>query len=191
MFSLRHDIQWSTFSWLIGSSLIGVVAGAIVVRSLDVPLFQILVGSVLILAVVGSVLIARTSLHVDGRRWTIAAGASTGALVAAAGIGGPPMTIYAVLSRWDQRSFAATMQPYQAAVSLLAVFVSLVAAPTSWPALTGGLWLILAASIAAGLVAGAILSRIVSPGAGRVVVIALALIGAVITLVSGLSGITR
>jgi hypothetical protein len=101
------------------------------------------------------------------------------------------MTIYAVLSRWDQRSFAATMQRYQAAVSLLAVFVSLVAAPTSWPALTGGLWLILAASIAAGLVAGAILSRIVSPGAGRVVVIALALIGAVITLVSGLSGITR
>ena len=90
MISLRHDIQWSTFGWLIGSSLIGVVAGAIVVRSLNVPVFQILVGSVLILAVVGSVLIARTSLHVCGRRWTIAAGASTGALVAAAGIGGLP-----------------------------------------------------------------------------------------------------
>jgi uncharacterized membrane protein YfcA len=156
MISLRHDIQWSTFGWLIGSSLIGVVAGAIVVRSLNVPVFQILVGSVLILAVVGSVLIARTSLHVDGRRWTIAAGASTGALVAAAGIGGPPMTIYAVLSRWDQRSFAATMQPYQAAVSLVAVLVSLVAAPTSWPALPGGLWLILVASIATGLVGGAL-----------------------------------
>jgi uncharacterized membrane protein YfcA len=189
MISLRHDIQWSTFGWLIGSSLIGVVGGAIVVRSLNVPVFQVLVGSVLILAVVGSVLIARTSLHVYGRRWTIAAGASTGALVAAAGIGGPPMTIYAVLSRWDQRSFAATMQPYQAAVSLVAVVVSLVAAPTSWPALTGGSWLILAASMATGLVAGALLSRIVSAAAGRVVVIALALTGAVITLISGLSGI--
>ena len=111
MLSLSHDIQWSTFGWLTISSLIGVIAGATVVNSLDVPLFQVLVGSILLLAVVGSVLIARTSLHVSGLRWTIAAGASTGALVTAAGIGGPPMTIYAVLSRWDQRLFAATMQP--------------------------------------------------------------------------------
>lgn len=89
MLSLSHDIQWSTFGWLTISSLIGVIAGAIVVNSLDVPLFQVLVGSILLLAVVGSVLIARTSLHVSGLRWTIAAGASTGALVAAAGSGGP------------------------------------------------------------------------------------------------------
>jgi hypothetical protein len=81
------------------------------------------------------------------------------------------------------------MQPYQAAVSLVAVLVSLVAAPTSWPALPGGLWLILVASIATGLVGGALLSKIVSAAAGRVVVIALALTGAVITLISGLSAI--
>ena len=105
MLSLRHDVRWSTFGWLIGSSVVGVVVGAVVVRSLDVPVFQVLVGSVLLLAVLGSVLAARTSLRVAGRRWTVAAGASTGALVAAAGIGGPPMTIYAVLSRWDQRCF--------------------------------------------------------------------------------------
>lgn len=99
------------------------------------------------------------------------------------------MTIYAVLSKWGQRSFAATMQPYQAAVSLVAILASLVAAPASWPALPGGFWPILAAAIAAGLVAGNLLSRIVSPALGRVVVVTLALIGAVITLVSGITGL--
>ena len=41
------------------------------------------------------------------------------------------MTIYAVLSKWGQRSFGATMQPYQAAVSLVAILASLVATPAS------------------------------------------------------------
>ena len=189
MVSLRHDIQWPTFGWLISSSLIGVAVGAIVVNSLDVPLFQVVIGTTLILAVLGSVLIARTRLHVSGRRWTLAAGASTGALVAAAGIGGPPMTIYAVLSRWDQRSFAATMQPYQAAVSLVAVLASLLAAPASWPAIPGGYWIIFAAAIAAGLIVGNLLSRIASAAVGRFVVVTLALLGAVITLVSGIAGL--
>jgi uncharacterized membrane protein YfcA len=154
-----------------------------------VPVFQVLVGSVLLLAVLGSVLVARTSLRVSGRRWTVAAGASTGALVAAAGIGGPPMTIYAVLSRWDQRSFAATMQPYQVAVSLVAVAASLAAAPDSWPTLSDGVWLLLAAAMAAGLVVGLLLSRVVAPAVGRVVVVVLALVGAVITLLTGLAGL--
>jgi hypothetical protein len=189
MLSLRRDIRWPTFGWLTGSSLVGIVVGGLVVRSLDVPLFQVLVGTVLVLAVAASVLVARTSLRVSGRRWAVAAGASTGALVAAAGIGGPPMTIYAVLSRWEQRSFAATMQPYQAAVSLVAVTAALVAAPSSWPTLTGGAWLVVAATIGVGLVGGHLLSRVVTPGVGRVVVVVLALLGAVITVATGIAGL--
>lgn len=190
MVSLRHDIQWRTFGWLIGSSLIGVAVGAVVVNSLDVPLFQVLIGTALILAVLGSVLIARTRLHVSGLRWTLAAGASTGALVAAAGIGGPPMTIYAVLSRWDQRSFAATMQPYQAAVSLTAVLASLAADPASWPGLPASSWGIVAAAIATGVLIGNVLSRVASAAVGRFVVVTLALLGAVITLLTGIAGLT-
>jgi uncharacterized protein len=185
MLQLRRDVEWSTFAWLITSSLVGIAVGVFTVRSLDVALFQVLVGGILILAIVGSVLIARTSAHVSGRRWTAVAGVSTGALVAAAGIGGPPMTIYAVLSGWNQRSFAATMQPYQACVSAVAVLATLAGAPESWPALPGASWLVVIAAIGIGLAGGNLLARVVPPAVGRWVVIALALIGAVITLISG------
>ena len=190
MLQLRRDIEWSTFTWLITSSLVGIAIGIFAVRSLDVAVFQVVVGVILILAIVGSVLIARTSARVSGRRWTAVAGASTGALVAAAGIGGPPMTIYAVLSNWNQRTFAATMQPYQACVSAVAVLAALAGAPASWPTLGGPSWLLVAAAIAVGLVAGNLLGRVVSPAVGRWVVIALALIGAAITLISGLHALS-
>jgi uncharacterized membrane protein YfcA len=185
MLQLRRDVEWSTFAWLITSSLVGIAVGVVAVRSLEAALFQVLVGAILILAIVASVLIARTSAQVSGRRWTAVAGVTTGALVAAAGIGGPPMTIYAVMSRWNQRSFAATMQPYQACVSAVAVPATLVGAPRAWPALTAASWLVIVVAIGIGLVVGNLLSRVVPPAVGRWVVIALALIGAVITLISG------
>jgi uncharacterized membrane protein YfcA len=190
MLQLRRDIDWSAFAWLITSSLAGIAVGIFTVRSLDAALFQVVVGGILILAIAGSVLIARTSAHVSGRRWTAVAGASTGALVAAAGIGGPPMTIYAVLTRWNQRSFAATMQPYQACVSAVAVLAALAGAPESWPALPGASVLVVLAAIGVGLTAGNLLGRVVPPAVGRWVVIALALIGAVITLISGLQALS-
>jgi len=191
VFSLRSGIRWATFWWLLVSSLLGVGIGLLLVRALDVPTFQTVVGVVLILAIVGSTLVARTSLHVAGLRWTLAAGVTTGALVSSAGIGGPPMSIYAVLSRWEQRSFAATMQPYTAAISLVAVAASLLTAPRSWPSLSTVEWLLVAAAIIGGLLVGGLLSRVVSPRVGRVIVVVLALVGAVITLVSGLTGLLR
>jgi len=50
------------------------------------------------------------------------------------------------------------------------------------------LWVI--AAIGVGLAAGNLLGRVVPPAVGRWVVIALALIGAVITLVSGTQALT-
>lgn len=191
MFTLLPEIRWSAVGWLLASSLVGVILGSVVVHSLNVPVFQTLIGSVLLLAVVTSVLLGRTSLTITGVRWMITAGAATGALVASAGIGGPPMSIYAVLSKWEQRSFAATMQPYTAAISLIAVAASLIIAPLSWPALSGALWLILAATIAVGLLVGTLLGRVVSPATARAVVIGLALVGAVITLITGVVGLGR
>ena len=38
-------------------------------------------------------------------------GLLTGFTNAVAGVGGPPLTAYALISRWDPRPFAATIQP--------------------------------------------------------------------------------
>src|SRR5699024_7234844 len=53
-------------------------------------------------------------------------GLLSGAMSAAAGAGGPAVSAYAVLTNWQQRSFAATLQPFLVAGTASAVVMKVI-----------------------------------------------------------------
>ncbi len=52
-------------------------------------------------------------------------------MYAAAGIGGPSLSVYAVVSRWEQRAFAATLQPFFLTVGASSLLTKLLIAPSA------------------------------------------------------------
>lgn len=99
------------------------------------------------------------------------------------------MSIYAIVTRWGHRAFAATMQPFVVVSSLIGAAAVLGTSPGAFPELSAPMWCGIALAIAAGLGVGQFVNRFVSPKVGRVVVIALGLIGAVIAIAAGVSAL--
>ncbi|WP_285362916.1 sulfite exporter TauE/SafE family protein [Microbacterium sp. LMC-P-041] len=183
----RADIDRKRLLILSTTSIAGAAGGALIVRFLDIGTFRILVGGILLCAILGSLLIARSRLVVPLTPASFAAGSATGLLVTMSGIGGPPMSIYAVLTRWEHRQFAATMQPFVLFSSLIAAGAVLLSVPDSAPQLPPANWLIIAGALVSGLAIGQLLHRRIPPTIGRIAVIVLGIIGAVTAIVSGVS----
>lgn len=189
LWGVRHHIDWGVFARMLLPSLLGVALGSMIVASTDVHLFQVVVGAALVVAIVGSVAITHTSVKVRGVSWELGASLVTGALLSSAGVGGPTMTIYATISRWDPRRFGATMQPYFAVLSAASIISALALNPHAWPRLGGPSWTALAVALVGGSVAGHFLARVLSPRLTKAIVIALALLGSVVTVANGISGL--
>ena len=128
----RH-IEWRRFGWLTVPALVGTVAGALLAVHVSAPLLQVGVGVLVIVALTVSLVVTRTS-HVATRAplRRIIAGAASGVMNAAAGVGGPALSVYAVATRWPQVAFAATAQPYFVVIGVASLVGKLGA--TGWAA---------------------------------------------------------
>lgn len=181
----RRLIDGRALALLAVGSIGGAVLGAMVVGGIDVALFRIVMGVVLILGIGMSLLASRLEARLSRLRWAAPAGAVTGALVTLAGIGGPPVSIYGVATEWEHRRFAATLQPFIAFISAVGAVTVMVAVPGSMPSIPPLLWFVSAAALAIGLAAGEWLSSRVTQRSGRAIVVILGLVGAGAALVSG------
>ncbi|MHC9043260.1 sulfite exporter TauE/SafE family protein [Microbacterium saperdae] len=181
----RAEIDRTRLLILAGTSIIGAAAGALIVSLLDIGTFRIVVGTILLAAIVVSLFIGRTRLVVPLTPASFVAGGATGMLVTMSGIGGPPMSIYAMVTRWDHRRFAATMQPFVALSSFIGAGAVLLSTPDSTPQLDPVIWLLIVAALVAGLIGGQILHRQVPAGVGRTIVIVLGIVGAITAIASG------
>ena len=98
--------------------------------------------------------------------------------------------LFARVSDWPQRPFAATMQPFFATCSTISIAVKVsggLSLPEGWP-----LWLILCIcviSVGLGEHIGAMLSLHLSPRAARNTALTIASIGAVVACVTGISSL--
>src|SRR5690625_1070337 len=105
-------IDWRQFVMLLIPALIFIVPGAIISVRLAGPVLQISVGAILVLALSMSMLVRRAFHRPPVLPSALVAGAVSGFTNVTAGIGGPALSVHAVLTRWDPRIFAATVQPY-------------------------------------------------------------------------------
>ncbi len=106
-----RSIDWRKFSVLASFAICGEILGAMIVGKVPAAWMQFVVGGTVVLAMAATWLSGKRLPRVHSPLAAPITGFLGGILMATAGIGAPATVIYARLTRWEQRSFAATMQP--------------------------------------------------------------------------------
>ncbi|HSA53264.1 MAG TPA: TSUP family transporter [Yinghuangia sp.] len=149
-----------------------------VARTPAAPLF-IGIGTVVV-AAVACIACGLRMPSLRGRRGAVGAGAASGVLNAAAGVGGPPVSLYAANAGWSAAEFLPNAQFYGVVVNAFSV------AAKGVPDLTGAVWTSATIGLAAGLSAGIAAAGRLRDASVRRLVLGLAFAGGVVTLAKGL-----
>ncbi|GAA4803056.1 sulfite exporter TauE/SafE family protein [Tomitella cavernea] len=189
MLAVRRDIEWCRYLRLAPGVLVGAAVGALLVRATPAGWLQVLIGAMVLIALATTFGMPRMPV-LTARALTPAAGALGGLCNTAAGVSAPVVVVYAKLTGWGQRAFAATMQPTFLTMGLASVGMKIGfgAAPLGelppW-------WVfpLIAGIVVVGIRLGALLSTRVSADGARRVAIGLAGIGGAAALARGLAAL--
>ena len=183
-----REAEWGAFWTLTLGTVIGTIPGALLVAVLPASPLQVLIGLLIIVSLISSMVIGRIGKTMPANFGTkFATGLLSGTMSAAAGAGGPAVSAYAVLTKWDQRRFAATLQPFLVVGTTSAVVFKAVFDHSAWPQLAAHTWIGIVTVLVAGLISGDWLSKKIEPSTARIAMIILALGGGAATLIKGLS----
>ncbi|WP_037676887.1 sulfite exporter TauE/SafE family protein [Streptomyces griseus] len=159
-----------------------VPAGTWMTRRLPEPVLLLVMGGLVTVAVVLVMRGARVPA-LRGTRGAVTAGALGGFMNSAAGVGGPPVSLYAVNAGWTVREFVPNAQFYGVIVNAFSV------AANGMPQLTTPKWAsVVAAMILGGLIGRSLAGRLPERRA-RLLVLTLALAGGVTAVGKGLWGL--
>lgn len=182
-----REAEWKTAGVLTAFAVIGVVPGSWAAATLPAPLMQAVIGAMVILALASSLVLARWAPAIERTTFGLGTtGFTSGLMSASAGVAGPAVSAFAILSRWPQRNFAATLQPYLVVVAGLSLLTKWLFEPDAWPVLEWQVWVALALGLVGGQALGEWLSRRMPVETARFLMIGLAFLGATATLVTGL-----
>lgn len=159
-----------------------VPAGTWVTRRLPQPWLLLVMGGLVTVAVLLVMRGARTAA-LRGRRGAVFAGAAGGFMNSAAGVGGPPFSLYALNAGWTVREFVPNAMFYGVIVNAFSV------ASNGIPGLSGAQWVLVCAAMAAGGVIGRGLATRTPERRARLLVLLLALTGGVTAVGKGLWGL--
>lgn len=173
-----RQVEWSKAVGLLLSGGLGILPGTWVARSLPAPVLAVVIGTLVLCAVLATVASERARVF-TGVGGLLTAGFLSGFMTVTAAVGGPAIVLYALSTRWEHARFVATAQVSFAGVSLLSL------AASGLPALEPAAWAVAFGALGVGLVLGDLLARRVSADAARVLVIAVAVAGALATVVKG------
>ncbi|WP_029088200.1 sulfite exporter TauE/SafE family protein [Brevibacterium album] len=184
----HREVEWKLSACLAAGGLVGTFPGAMLAVALPAHALEILIGVLVVAALATSLLLGRLLTRPLARRrgGAVAAGLASGAMNSAAGIGGPALSSFAVLTRWDQRAFAASIQPVFVVMATFAVASKLLLDHSAWPALSPGTWLMILAALVLGQLLGEWLSRFTPVSTARTGMLTLAFLGGLLTIGRGL-----
>ncbi|GAA4831220.1 sulfite exporter TauE/SafE family protein [Garicola koreensis] len=185
MWQLRQYIEWGKFLWLAVPALLIMPAAAwLAVHTPPGPLY-IVVAAVVLMGLVISAVIRRVSSRVDGRTVQTLTGIGAGAGTVLAGVGAPATTVYTVLSRWSLLKMIATLQPLWLVMSAAAFGMKWALDQGQLPGLPWWGWVGSTAAIIVGIYLGQWVQRRVSDQLIGRSVLALAALGALAALFTG------
>ncbi|KKD05861.1 sulfite exporter TauE/SafE family protein [Streptomyces sp. WM6386] len=156
-----------------------VPAGAWMTRQLPEPVLLLVMGGLVTVAV----LLVMRGAQVPALRGTpgaVAAGAAGGFMNAAAGVGGPPVSLYALNAGWTIREFVPNAMFYGVVVNAFSV------AANGLPELSGTRWGWVAAAMLTGALIGRGLAARIPEHRARRLVLLLALTGGITAITKGL-----
>ncbi len=159
-----------------------VPAGTWVARRLCEPALLACMGVLVTVAVLLVMCGARVAA-LRGGGGAVVAGGAGGFMNSAAGVGGPPVSLYALNAGWSVREFVPNAQFYSVIVNAVSV------ASNGVPRLSPPLWALASAALAAGALIGRTLAEHVPEKRARLLVLLLALAGGSITLGKGVAGL--
>lgn len=185
-----RDIDWSMFRWLVIPSLFGSVPGSFLAVAVPSAPLSVIVGSIVLVALTLSLVLRRSDVVVRGNTPKVVAGFTAGITNSMAGVGGPSVSAYALLSRWPQRPFAATLQPFFVCIGSVTLVTKLLLDPTQAPSLAPWMWAAIGLAIVAGIFTGEKLSRFVRDEQARLFVVVIAFVGAGLAVLKGILDLT-
>ncbi|MGW7682372.1 TSUP family transporter [Kribbella sp. NPDC054772] len=167
---------------LIVAAACTVPVGGWFARRLPEPVLLVTMGALVTVAVL--LLLRGLRLRaLSGVGGAVGAGAVGGFMNAAAGLGGPPVSLYAVNAGWTMREFVPNALFYGTIVNVFSV------AAGGLPDLSSVQWVVAATGLAIGAVAGRTLAGRVSEPRARLLVLMLALVGGATTVLKGVWGL--
>ena len=181
----RKSVDWKQFWMLAVPAVVVIVPSAFFSVAFSGPLLQVGIGALLIVALGTSLLAVKADKVLPRGRLGILFGASSGFMSATAGIGGPAMGIYAILTGWNQKVFAATLQPYFFTLGIVS-FLTKYAASGKTPDISIWMWLGIAVLTIVGSWLGVVLQKVVSAQTARLIVIVICFVGSIAAIADGL-----
>lgn len=178
----RRQVRLGAMVPLCVAAACTVPVGAWLTRQLPEPVLLLVMGGLVTVSVLLVLRGARVPA-LRGRRGAVAAGAVGGFMNSAAGVGGPPVSLYAVNAGWTVREFVPNAQLYGVVVNAFSV------AANGVPDLSAPRWGAVVAAMAVGGVIGKWLAARTPEERARLLVLALALLGGVTAAGKGLWGL--
>ncbi|MFQ6031080.1 MAG: sulfite exporter TauE/SafE family protein [Dehalococcoidia bacterium] len=114
---LRGDVDWWRLFSMVGSAVIGLPLGALILTETDSETMQQWIGGIM----VGMALLLQVKpgkpLRREGIAW-VGVGLISGVLAASTSLSGPPVVVLALKQRWEAGRFRATLLAYFVSLSL-------------------------------------------------------------------------
>lgn len=184
--TVRRNVDWGKFA-LIGSVMVlGAVPGAWLVHLVSPAVLQVVVGVLLLTALGVTTFGRRVVPRASGRLPAVVSGVVGGFSNTVAGVAGPVITVYAQASRWDQRTFSATLQPLFIVSGLVSFSIKYLTSAGDISAQPWGIWPAAVVAMVIGIAAGMVISRRIEREKARRLAVAMAALGGVTVLVRGI-----
>ena len=187
--SMWRHVDWSAVVWIGAPAVLIIPAASWAGRWFDSAIIYLLVGGIVLIGLSASLALQRATVTVRGKTPQVLTGAIAGAGTVLAGIGGPAMTIYGVLSRWPMLSFAASMQPLWIVICVAAGLSRWLILGSTPPDFPWWGWLGCVLGIVLGAWAGQRLRRVVDDRWAFRIVVVIAMIGALLSVGTGIAGL--
>lgn len=184
-----RDVDWRRLTWLLIPAIPASIAGLLLARVVPTDALRITIGIVAIAGVLVSVAFTRTSHTLDGPGTRIGSGLAIGGFNAAVGVGAPLVGTYALLSRWEPRVLAATMQPFWVILNLVTLGQRQLLVPDGFPQWPWWAWLGAAAATVIGTLFAHRIADRVPARVARWTIIVLSIAGGLAVIATGIVGL--
>lgn len=187
--TVHRDIDWAKFGSIAPYLVVGAVPGALLIRAVSSDVLLVVVGALLLIALAVVTLGKQHVPVVEGRVAAGAAGAAGGFMNTLAGVAGPAITVYSQAARWDQRTYAATLQPIFVVSGAVSFVIKELAGAADVGGIAPQLWVVGAAAMLIGVFLGVRIAPRVPARRARGIALGLAVAGGATALVRGALGV--
>ncbi|WKD57762.1 Sulfite exporter TauE/SafE [Corynebacterium capitovis DSM 44611] len=187
--SVRRDVDWKKFASIAPYLAVGAVPGAFLIRAVSANVLLVIVGVLLLIALGAVTLGERFVPRMEGRGPAAIAGTAGGFMNTLAGAAGPAITVYSHAARWDQRTYAATLQPIFMVSGATSFAIKQLSAAGSLESIDGSMWAAGLLAMVAGIAAGTAIAPRVPGNRAHALALGLAVAGGLTALARGVLGL--